>query len=406
MPLTLPPLLKQRRVRTGLVLAAAVLLAWLFWPRQPAQVYVTAKVGRGNLEDTVLATGIIKAYKQVSVGAQVSGQIKKLHVALGQSVKAGDLVAEIDPRTQQNTLLDAEAQLAAYQAQLAGKTATLAKARQDFVRQETMLKDEATSREAFDAARASLDSASADVGQLKAQIEQARIKVSTARLNLGYTTIVAPFDGVVVSMPVDEGQTVNAAQTTPTLIKLAQLDTMTVKAEISEGDVPRIKPGLPVYFTILGAPDTRYRTTLRSIDPGPVALSDDTSTTGNSSSSGSSAGSTAIYYYGLMDVDNPHRQLRIDMTAQVSIVLAEAKNVLTIPSTALGERQPSGDYTVRVLNADGQAETRTVRVGLNNNVRAEVKSGLKEGERVIVGEQDAGAPPSQSGGRRRSPMGF
>ena len=107
-----------------------------------------------------------------------------------------------------------------------------------------------------------------------------------------------------------------------------------------------------------------------------------------------------------MDVDKPHRQLRIDMTARVSIVLAEAKNVLTIPSTALGERQPSGDYTVRVLNADGQAETRTVRVGLNNNVRAEVKSGLKEGERVIVGEQDAGAPPSQSGGRRRSPMGF
>lgn len=392
---------RHRRWMLALALLLAVLVIKLaFFPGKPDVRYATAPVTRGELESTVLANGIIKAYRQVSVGAQVSGQIKTLNVTLGQLVHKGDLVAEIDPRTKQNDLLTAQAQLTSAEAQLASRQAALTKARLDLTRQQTMWAAEATSRADLDSARESYDSARADVRQLQAEIEQYRISVDTARLNLGYTRIVAPIDGIVVSVPVEQGQTVNAAQSTPTIIKLAQLDRMTVKAEISEGDVPRVKPGMPVYFTILGDPDHRYRSTLRSIDPGPESLSDDDSTTSSSSStsSTSSSSSTAIYYYGLIDVPNPDRKLRISMTAQVSIVLARVHDALIVPSMALGARDARGRYTVRVLDQAGKIGVRHVAIGLNNNVSAQVLSGLRQGEQVIIGQQDATAQAGQSSG--------
>ncbi|EEG10407.1 efflux RND transporter periplasmic adaptor subunit [Pseudogulbenkiania ferrooxidans] len=409
--MTLVPKTWQRRA----LLAAAVLAAaggakLLLFPAPASPAYLTAPVTRADLEDSVLASGAVKALKQVSVGAQVSGEVKSLKVSLGQQVKKGELVAEIDPRSQQNTLLDAEAALASKQAQLRVKQAALTKADLDARRQTSMLAEEATARENVDSARASLATARAEVAQLQAEIEQARITLNTARLNLGYTKIVAPIDGVVVAVPVEEGQTVNASQSAPTIVKIAQLDTVTVKAEISEGDVTRVKPGLPVYFTILGAPDRRYRATLRAIDPGPQSLSDaaDSSTSSSSSSSSSSnsssSSSSAIYYYGLFDVPNPDHQLRISMTTQVSIVLAEARNVLTIPATALGERGQDGVYTVTVLDQDGRPSPRRVKIGLNNNVSAQVLSGLKQGERVVVGQ--ASASTASSSERRGPPMGL
>ncbi|MCX7276868.1 MAG: efflux RND transporter periplasmic adaptor subunit [Burkholderiales bacterium] len=383
-----------------LVLGLAIGVKLVFFPAAKKPDYVTATAGLADIEQAVLASGTLQAFKQVSVGAQASGQIKSLKVALGDVVKKGQLVAEIDSLTQQNSLRNAQAALANVQAQLLFKQATQKQAELAFQRAQTLLAADAGSRADFEAADAALHTARADVSALQAQITQAQIAVNTAQLNLGYTQILAPMDGVVVALVALEGQTVNANQSTPTIIKLARLDTITVKAQISEADVVRVKPGQKVYFTILGAPEKRYTTTLRTVEPAPDSILTDTTT---SSSTSTTTSATAIYYNGLLDVPNPDGQLRISMTAQVNILLDEAKQVLAIPSAALGERDKQGRTMVRVLGPDGLATPRAVKVGLNNNIHAQILEGLKAGDQVVVSEAAAGDSSTRM---RRPPMGM
>lgn len=384
-----------------LLLSLAVLLAGgylvhraLTPPAPPS--YLTATASVADIQDVVLASGTVKAYKQVSVGAQVSGQIKSLKVALGERVKKGQLVAEIDSLTQANALASAEYSLQNLQAQLRAKEATLKQAQLAYARQQMMLAGDASSRENFETAEATLNSTRADIAALQAQIKDGAIKVDTARLNLGYTRITAPIDGEVVAIVAQEGQTVNANQSTPTIIKVARMDTVTIKAQISEADVVRVKPGLPVYFTILGDPEHRYRTTLRAIEPAPDSILQDDTTTSTTSTTTSSSSSTAIYYNGLLDLPNPDGKLRISMTTQVNIVLSEAKDALVVPSTALGAKDAQGRYTVRVLDAQGLAQERQVRTGINTNAQVQIVEGLKAGERVVTGTAVPGMADSSS----------
>lgn len=374
----------------GLLLVAYGVHARLF-AAPPDAGLLTAEVRKADIEQTVIATGSLEAYKQVSVGAQVSGQITKLHVDFGDVVKQGDLIAEIDSLTQQNNLANAKAALANVRAQRAVQVAALKKARLVFARQQTLLAQNATSREDYEAAEAERDSVQAEIAALDAQIEQAKIEVSTAEVNLGYTRITAPIDGTVVGVVVKEGQTVNSAQSAPTLVKLAQLDRMTIKAEISEADVVRVKPGLPAYFTILGEPDTRYQATLRMVQPAPDSINDSDSSTSSSSSSSSSSTDTAIYYIGVFDVPNPDGKLRISMTTEVNIVLDRAEATPSIPVSALGSANPDGSYTVQVLQAGRPPEARTIRTGLEDSANVQVLDGLKEGERIILGDAAAGS---------------
>ena len=187
---------------------------------------------------------------------------------------------------------------------------------------------------------------------------------------------------------------------------LGVVDTMQVETEISEADVPSVSPGMSAYFTILGNADRRFEATLISIDPAPESITSDPAITSSSSSSSSSS-STAIYYRGWLQVDNADQALRTYMTAEVHIILGEAKGVLTIPSAALGSRNADGGYEVRVLGRDGTVETRTITIGLDNKITVEVRDGLSEGERVITG-QAAAAQTSSGGssGRPPGPMGF
>jgi macrolide-specific efflux system membrane fusion protein len=367
----------------------------------PPPSYLSAIATVTDIQDVVLASGTVKAYKQVSVGAQVSGQIKSLKVALGDRVKKGQLVAEIDSLTQANALASAEYSLQNLQAQLRAKEASLKQAQLAYARQQMMLAGDASSRENFESAEATLNTTRADIAALQAQIKDGAIKVDTARLNLGYTRITAPIDGEVVAIVAQEGQTVNANQSTPTIIKVARMDTVTIKAQISEADVVRVKPGLPVFFTILGDPDHRYRTTLRAIEPAPDSILQDDTATSTTASTSSSASSTAIYYNGLLDLPNPDGKLRISMTTQVNIVLSEAKEALVVPSTALGARDAQGRYTVRVLDAQGQAQERQVRIGINTNAQVQIIEGLKAGERVVTGTALPGAADNSS--ERRGP---
>lgn len=379
---------KSRSKFKRYALIAAILLLLVFGARAaffsapPPPTFAVAEVSRADLEDSVLASGTIDAIERVSVGAQATGQLKSLKVELGDRVKKGQLVAEIDDLTQQNELRNAQAALQTRRAERAAKVATLKQAELAFKRQRQMLAADASSREAYETAEATLAVTRAEIASLDAQIAQAEIQVDTAQVNLGYTRIVSPIDGMVVAVVTKEGQTVNSIQSAPTIIKVAQVDTMTIKAQISEADVTRVKPGLPVYFTILGEPDERYRATLRAVEPAPDSIQKEDAASSLTSSSSTST-SAAVYYNGLFDVPNPDEKLRISMTAQVFIVLGEAKDAVVVPASALGKRGKDGRYEVRVVLDGNKTETRQVRIGMNNNVQAQVLEGLEVGERVV-----------------------
>lgn len=379
--------------------------AWQHYFTTQPPALLTAKVARGDVEETVLASGILKPSRLVAVGAQVSGRITSVAVALGQEVKAGDLIAEIDSVTQENALKIAEAALATTRAQRREREVTLALNEQTLERYRQMLARRAVSQAEYDTAAAAVTAASAQIEALDAQIAQAEVGIRTAEANLGYTRITAPIDGTVLSVVSQEGQTVNANQSTPTIVILGQLDTMTVRAEISEADVVSVRQGQDLWFTILGEPERRYEAVLQSIEPAPESIRSDSSiATAASASSSSSTG--AIYYNGVFDVPNPEGRLRTYMTAQVHIVLGRAAGVLTVPAAALGQRDADGRYGVRVLGADGRIERRKVRIGLNDKVTAEVAEGLSEGDVVVTGQAASGGASGGGSGRRFGPMGL
>lgn len=416
------PLSKIIITAIGVAIIAAV--AWFFFkPKDQAPQYISAEVSKGDIEDSVLATGVLEATKMVSVGAQVSGQVKKMYVQLGDQVKQGQLIAQIDSIRQENELKTAKANIQNQQAQLAVQQANLAKVEAEYKRQQAMFSQDATSRAELETALANFKTAQAQIAAINAQIEQSRLTLATAQENLGYTSIVAPMDGTVVAIVTEEGQTVNANQTAPTIVKLAKLDTMTIKAQISEADVMKVEKGQTVYFTTLGNSDKKHYAQLRQVEPAPNSINTETTNTSSSSSS------TAVYYNALFDVPNEDGKLRIDMTAQVYIVLAEAKNVLTIPAAAIQTRRSNkkehGNNSVatdkekntdtqkaqhpkrleltesekalvaqgkastgmvRVLQADGTAQLQPVLIGLNNRVTAQVLRGLKQGDQVVIAD--------------------
>ncbi|MFV0456362.1 MAG: efflux RND transporter periplasmic adaptor subunit [Pseudomonas sp.] len=385
MPLT------RKHLLSLVALAAVVAGGWLgyrqLYATEPGAGLLTAEVRPASIEQTVVATGTLEAFNQVSVGAQVSGQIEVLHVDFGDQVKAGDPIAEIDSLPQQNALANAKASLANVKAQRAAQQALLKQAQLAFERQKKMLAQNASARGDFEAAEAELVSTRAQIAALDAQIEQAQIQVSTAELDLGYTRITAPIDGTVVGVVVKQGQTVNSSQSAPTLVKIAQLDRMTVKAEISEADVVKVEPGMRARFTILGEPDRPYRATLRMVEPAPASIN----TSDSTSSSATTSTDSAIYYLGALDVPNEDGKLRISMTAQVSIVLDSARDVPSIPSSALGLAGRDGLHRVQVLKADGSVEPRRIRIGLEDSINVQVLEGLELGDKVVLGDAAAGS---------------
>lgn len=370
---------------------------WFLAAPKAATVPPTVAVGRGDIEQTVLASGVLEANSLVSVGAEVSGRIEAVHVKLGQDVKKGDLIAELDSLDQENAVKTAQAVLAGIEAQKRNQQATLLKAQAALDRNQQLSASSLVSKTDLETAQAAVDSALAQIDQLDAQIAQSELSVESAELNLARTRIVAPSDGTIVAVLVEAGQTVNANSTIPTIVKIADLDTMVIKAEISEADVVRVKAGQRVYFTILGEPDVQIDATLREVEPAPTSISSD-----------SAASDSAVYYNGLFDVPNPDNKLRISMTAQVTIVLDEAEAVLTLPSSLVTRKDPQGNAVVMVLDpATEQVAPRRIEVGLNNNINAEIVSGLNEGDQVVsgggqivrpAGGQQAGAPGLRFGG--------
>ncbi|WP_103575928.1 efflux RND transporter periplasmic adaptor subunit [Campylobacter concisus] len=348
--------------------------------------FITKKAKKGSFSKKVDATGEIFATELIDVGAQVSGQIKKLYVKLGDQVKKGDMIASIDSSTQQNNIDNKEAQLAIYKAQLESAKVALNIAKTQFDRENALFSKNATSKQEFESAKNTYSANSAKIKELEAQIKQTNIELSTAKINLGYTKITAPRDGTVVSVQVEEGQTVNANQTTPTIVNIADLSHVKMKMQIAEGDITKIKVGTPVEYSILSEPTKKFQTTVSSIDPGLTTLSDGSygsSSSSKSSYSSSSSSSSAVYYYAQSIVDNKDGILRIGMTTQNELLIANVEDAIIVPS--IGIKKDENGTFVYVLK-DGKPVKTAVKTGIKDNLDTQIISGINEGDEIITSQ--------------------
>lgn len=378
------------RLKPVWLLLFAVLagLAWWLWPsgeRQPELNTVEASLG--SIENVVTAVGNLQPLTYVDVGAQVSGLLQTLHVDIGDQVEEGALLAEIDASIQQARVAASRSQLQAQQAQMTEKRAQLVLAKAQYERQQRLWDEGATSEEAYQSALTTFRSVEAQIKALTAQIEQSRSSLQAEEASLSYTRIYAPMSGTVVSLDARQGQTLNANQVAPILMRIADLSSMTVWTEVSEADVSRLRLGMPAYFTPLGMTNQKWEGTLRQVLPTPTVVNN------------------VVLYTALFDVDNSDGRLMTQMTAQVFFVQSAAHDVITVPLSALKYRRGRDDEVI-VVNAKGQQEVRPVKVGINNRILVEIREGLAAGEQVLLNATlpAAGARPGNAAQQRNNPM--
>lgn len=366
----------------AMALAVAVGGTWAtLASTSPQESLPLETIGTGDIEKVVLVTGVLKPAVQVNVGAQVNGQLRKLYVRQGEKVQKGQLLAEIDPTLQESDLNNMRAQLASAKAQKLSAQATLLRYRQELNRQRMMLRDGSAVRSEYEQAKAQYDAQVQQIDVSDAQIVQAEMAVKTAQANLSYTRIVAPIDGEVLGIVTREGQTIVSSQTAPTILVLADLDTMQVQTRISEADVQKIRPGQPLRFYVIANPNKRYASTMGFVQPAPQEALEAPGESGM----GGNQQAMAVYYTGTFEVPNAERDLKTSMTAQVFIQIAEAKNVLRVPVAALGQALDTERYTITTVE-NGKTRTRTIRIGINDRQYAEVLEGLQAGDRVVLAQ--------------------
>lgn len=437
---------RRRRIR-NLALVAIVAIAggvcfYAFRGDADAETSqpLLATVERGNIENTVAAAGTLKPSEFIDVGAQVSGILQKLYVEVGDTVEQGQLLAEIDARVQEARVEGSRANILGLEAQLEARKAQLVLAKANAERQTRLMAEQATSQLEYDNAVNNLASAESGLIQLEKQIEQSRASLRQDETQLGFTKIYAPSAGTVVTIEMNEGRTLNAAQMAPNILRIANLNVMRVESDISEADVGSVRPGMQVYFKTLGGGERRWYSTVQQILPTPEVLNN------------------VVLYTGLFEVENADGTLLSEMTAQVYFVTSSAENVLTVPLGALsfaGQEQASARFAalagngeaggapngppsapgannaggsfpggsafqgggprgpgravqgrdgggrgqgvtprpalVTLVHPDGTQEERQVMVGLTSRVAAEIISGLKEGDQVVAGVVQPGA---------------
>ncbi|HED7245523.1 TPA: efflux RND transporter periplasmic adaptor subunit [Campylobacter jejuni] len=355
-----------------IVILGSVGAYFIFFNNDEKISYLTQKIQKKDISQTIEAVGKVYAKDQVDVGAQVSGQIIKLYVDVGTHVKQGDLIAQIDKDKQQNDLDITKAQLESAKANLESKKVALEIANKQYQREQKLYAAKASSLENLETQKNNYYTLKANVAELNAQVVQLEITLKNAQKDLGYTTITAPMDGVVINVAVDEGQTVNANQNTPTIVRIANLDEMEVRMEIAEADVSKIKVGTELDFSLLNDPQKTYHAKIASIDPADTEVSD---------SSTSSSSSNAIYYYAKFYVANKDDFLRIGMSIQNEIVVASAKAVLAVPTYAI-KSDPKG-YYVEILE-NQKAVKKYVKLGIKDSINTQILEGVNENEELIV----------------------
>lgn len=384
-------IMKKKIVFIFMPIFALIVIYFVFFYSSDEVQFLTQKVGRTNISQTIESVGKVYAKDQVDVGAQVSGQITKLYVDVGDKVKQGDLIAQIDKDKQQNDLDITKAQLESARANLESKKVALDIATKQYLREQKLYANKATSLESLETLKNNYFSLKANVAELNASVVGLEITLKNAQKDLDYTTITAPMDGVIINVAVDEGQTVNANQNTPTIVRIANLDEMEIRMEIAEADVNKIKIGTEVDFAVLSDPDKIYNAKISSIDPADTEVSDSSSSSNSSSSSSSS--SSAIYYYAKFFVPNKDNFLRIGMSIQNEIVVASAKNVIAVPTYAI--KNDKKGYFVEVLE-DKEAVKKYVKLGLKDSLNTQILEGLSENEELILSSSTDGLAPKMN----------
>ena len=379
--------MKNRVVLIVVILALFGVGAYfIFFNDNEKITYLTQKVKKIDISQTIEAEGKVYAKDQVDVGAQVSGQIIKLYVDVGSHVKQGDLIAQIDKDKQQNDLDITKAQLESAKANLESKKVALEIASKQYQREQKLYAAKASSLENLEIQKNNYYSLKASVAELNAQVIQLEITLKNAKKDLDYTTITAPIDGVVINVAVDEGQTVNANQNTPTIVRIANLDEMEIKMEIAEADVNKIKIGTELEFSLLNDPQKTYRASIASIDPADTEVSDSSS----SYSSSSSSSSNAIYYYAKFYVQNKDNFLRIGMSIQNEIVIASVKDVIAVPTYAI--KNDAKGYYVEILQ-NQKAVKKYVKFGIKDSINTQILEGVDENEELIISSSADGLVP-------------
>ena len=344
-------------------------------------------VSRANIEEVVTSQGKLEAKQYVDVGTQVSGQLKKIHVDIGDSVTQGQLLAEIDPRVYQAQVEAGEAHLNSLRAQLDQQKAAAALAEQNLKRNQNLITVNAVSQQGLQESESQAAVARAQVQAVAAQIQETESNLKASRTNLGYSKIYAPMSGTVTTLPTKEGQTLNVNQTAPTVMQVANLDVMTVRAQVAEADVSRIKENMPAYFTTLGDSERRWQGKVCQVQPSPQIVND------------------VVLYDVLIDVKNEGHKLMTGMTTQVFFVFGKADNALVVPAELLTRRVANEDnekgkaYRLTVLT-DRSRESRVIHVGMQTRTQAEVIDGLQAGER-LAGNRPAGAQNNQANNQQR-----
>jgi len=375
--------------RSGLfaigIVAAILLLLWggsRLLASDPEPEYQTMAVSRGDIEDTIGSLGTLEPKDYVDVGTQVSGQLERLYVDIGDEVEQGQLLAEIDPAVYESRVRSSRATLDNLRAQLALQESEQILAQRRLTRNRNLFAENAVSEDVLLASETEVAANVSRIQAVKAQIDSSEATLDGDVANLGYTKIYAPISGTVVNASAIQGQTINSSQTAPTIVRIAKLDVMTVRAQVSEADVVRIQEGMPVYFTTLGMPERRWRATVRKVLPTPEVLNN------------------VVLFHVLIDVDNKDRALMTSMTAQVFFLLAEARDVLVVPADAVSvQRGGPGEalQQVQVVSATG-VEWRPVRVGVRSRTEVEIISGLEEGQQIVTGRMTATAAAANSRG--------
>ncbi|WP_227414651.1 efflux RND transporter periplasmic adaptor subunit [Serratia sp. X3] len=373
---------RWRRVALATIVLGG-LAGGLLWLNRAPEVLPpqTARVDRGDIEKSVLATGILKPARQVNVGAQVNGQLKKLYVKQGDRVAQGQLLAEIDPTLQLNELRKSQAELRSAQAQKLASQAQLKQYQLELTRQRALARDRAGVASDLEKAQAQHDAQLAQLKVNESQIVQAEVAQETARANLAFTRITAPIDGEVLGIVTQEGQTIVSSQSAPTILVMADVDTMMVHTRISENDILQVKAGQPLWFYVAADPRRRYEGVMGAIQQAPAEALEADPLGRNSSQQ-----TAAVYYNGVFAVANGERRLRTSMTAQVFIITERATGVARLPMAALGEALDGERYQIRVLEGQ-RVVARSVRIGKRDRRYAEVLDGVSVGEQVLLEHQ-------------------
>ncbi|MAQ02361.1 MAG: efflux transporter periplasmic adaptor subunit [Alteromonadaceae bacterium] len=374
-----------------IIAAPAYALMTIFSEASEDEGVLLSPVRRGDIEVTIVATGQLEPKRYVEVGAQVSGQVEVIHVEEGDRVKKGDLLVEIDATVFRTQVQTTEANLENKRAQLEQLKAERELALLRAKRNQQLHEQDAVSADEVYSSETNVKVLDSRIRASVAQIKADEASLAGDKATLGFAKIYAPIDGTVATIAVRQGQTLNANQNAPTLLQISDLQTMTVRAEVSEADVGKILPAMPVYFTTLGDTQTRYHSAVRQVLPTPTEVND------------------VVLYQVLIDIENTTGKLMDAMTTQVFFVQQQQQDALLVPLAAV--KGPPARPFVMVVSEDGQ-QRRQVEVGVKNRTVAEITAGLQAGEQVVIGvrsanatrgqRQQAGQPPGMpSGGGRR-----